>query len=116
MGVSHPSLNQGVQNSTLTYRFFSWDSGILALAAARHSTVVSNTTTRDTLASVAMPSLLHPLFDFDDVGMPTGGTRVPRPYFPGSGSLLYAVGAIAGGWPGPYQKETMQCPQVKVGT
>ena len=75
-----------------------------------------NTTTRDTLASVAVSSLLHPLFDFDDVGMPTGGTRVPRPYFPGSGSLLYAVGAIAGGWSGPYQKETMQCSQVKVGT
>ena len=59
-----------------------------------------NTTTRDTLASVAVSSLLHPLFDFDDVGMPTGGTRVPTPYFPGSGSLSYAVGDMAGGWSG----------------
>ena len=59
---------------------------------------MSNRTTRDTLASFAVSFLLHPLFDFDDAGMPTGGTRVPGPYFPGSGSLLYAVGAMAGGW------------------
>jgi hypothetical protein len=46
----------------------------------------------------AIDWLLHPLFQFDDVGMPIGGVRVPTPYFPGSGSLLYAVGMMAAGW------------------
>jgi hypothetical protein len=46
----------------------------------------------------AVDWLLHPLFQFDDVGMPVGGVRVPTPYFPGSGSLLYAVGMMAAGW------------------
>lgn len=34
----------------------------------------------------AIDFLLHPLFQFDDVGMPIGGVRVPTPYFPGSGN------------------------------
>ena len=86
---------------------------MLALAAARHSTTLpsslpnnnaTNTSTvtapndHDSLASLAISFLTHPLFTFDDAGMPTGGARVPTPYFPGSGSLLYAVGAMAGGW------------------
>ncbi|KAK0488057.1 Six-hairpin glycosidase-like protein [Armillaria luteobubalina] len=45
-------------------------------------------------------SSAHPLFNFDDVGMPVGGVRVPTPYFPGSGALLYAVAMMAGGWDG----------------
>ena len=48
----------------------------------------------------AIDFLLHPLFQFDDVGMPTGGVRVPTPYFPGSGALLYAVAMMARGWDG----------------
>ncbi|KIJ37743.1 hypothetical protein M422DRAFT_177695, partial [Sphaerobolus stellatus SS14] len=44
--------------------------------------------------------LLHDLFQFDDVGMPVGGSRVPTPYFPAGGSLLYAVGMMAEGWDG----------------
>lgn len=46
----------------------------------------------------AIEWLLHPLFQFDDIGMPVGGVRVPTPYFPGSGSLLYAVAMMAAGW------------------
>lgn len=48
----------------------------------------------------AVDWLLHPLFEFDDIGMPIGGVRVPTPYFPGSGALLYAVAMMAAGWDG----------------
>ena len=44
--------------------------------------------------------LLNDLFTFDDAGMPTGGSKVPTPYFPGSGSLLLAVAMMAEGWDG----------------
>lgn len=48
----------------------------------------------------AVDFLLHPDFQFDDVGMPIGGVRVPTPYFPGAGALLYAVAFMAEGWDG----------------
>lgn len=48
----------------------------------------------------AIEWLLDPLFKFDDVGMPIGGVRVPTPYFPGSGGLLYAAAFMAAGWDG----------------
>jgi hypothetical protein len=66
-----------------------WDFPMLALAAAR----TGNT-------EKAVEWLLDDLFQFDDVGMPIGGTRVPTPYFPGSGALLYAVAFMAEGWDG----------------
>ncbi|CAA7261884.1 unnamed protein product [Cyclocybe aegerita] len=66
-----------------------WDFPMLALNAARSSQPAR-----------AVDFLLHPLFPFDDVGMPVGGVRVPTPYFPGSGALLYAVGMMVGGWDG----------------
>jgi len=52
---------------------------------------------------LAVKWLLDPLFAFDEAGMPIGGTRVPTPYFPSSGSLLYAIGMMAGGWDGGYE-------------
>lgn len=60
---------------------------MLAMSAARNGD-----------QSKAIDWLLDPLFVFDDVGMPVGGVRVPTPYFPGSGALLYAVAMMAGGW------------------
>jgi hypothetical protein len=48
----------------------------------------------------AIEWLLDPLYQFDDVGMPVGGVRVPTPYFPGSGSFLLAIAMMAGGWDG----------------
>lgn len=48
----------------------------------------------------AVEWLLHPLFQFDDVGMPVSTLRVPTPYFPGAGALLYAVAMMAEGWDG----------------
>ena len=48
----------------------------------------------------AIEWLLHPIFEFDDVEMPVGGARVPTPYFPGSGALLYAVTMMIRGWDG----------------
>ena len=44
--------------------------------------------------------LLHDLLVFDDVGMPTGGEKVPTPYFPGAGSLLLAIAMMSEGWAG----------------
>ncbi|KAI4518732.1 hypothetical protein K525DRAFT_242015 [Schizophyllum commune Loenen D] len=66
-----------------------WDFPMLAMSAARIGD-----------AEKAIDWLLHPLFQFDDVGMPIGGVRVPTPYFPGSGGLLYAVAMMAAGWDG----------------
>ncbi|KAK0451429.1 Six-hairpin glycosidase-like protein [Desarmillaria tabescens] len=48
----------------------------------------------------AVEWLLNPLFNFDDVGMPLTNVRIPPPYFPGSGGLLYAVAMMACGWDG----------------
>lgn len=62
---------------------------MLAMSAARNGE-----------ADKAVDWLLHPLFEFDDVGMPIGGVRVPTPYFPGAGALLYAVAMMAKGWDG----------------
>jgi len=66
-----------------------WDFGMLAMSAARN-----NETEK------AIEWLLHPVFEFDDVGMPSGGARVPTPYFPGAGSLLLAIAGMAAGWDG----------------
>ncbi|KIK51629.1 hypothetical protein GYMLUDRAFT_392404 [Collybiopsis luxurians FD-317 M1] len=66
-----------------------WDFPMLAMSAARN-----NETEK------AIEWLLDPLFQFDDVGMPIGGVRVPTPYFPGSGALLYAIAMMAQGWDG----------------
>ncbi|KAK0451403.1 Six-hairpin glycosidase-like protein [Desarmillaria tabescens] len=66
-----------------------WDFPMLAMSSARNGD-----------AEEATEWLLDPLFNFDDVGMPLGGVRVPTPYFPGSGGLLYAVAMMAGGWDG----------------
>ncbi|KAJ7489245.1 Six-hairpin glycosidase-like protein [Mycena latifolia] len=84
-----------------------WDFPLLAMSAARIGE-----------QEKAVEWLLHPLFQFDDVGMPVGGVRrvciygfvywyliilpyrVPTPYFPGSGGLLYAIAMMAEGWDG----------------
>ena len=66
----------------------SWDFPMLAMSAARNGETEK-----------AVEWLLHPLFEFDDVGMPVS-LRVPTPYFPGAGALLYAVAMMAEGWDG----------------
>ncbi|PFH48576.1 hypothetical protein AMATHDRAFT_76650 [Amanita thiersii Skay4041] len=66
-----------------------WDFPMLAMSAARNGETDN-----------VIDWLLHPLFKFDDVGMPIGGVRVPTPYFPGSGALLLAVAMMAKGWDG----------------
>ncbi|EKM53248.1 uncharacterized protein PHACADRAFT_259464 [Phanerochaete carnosa HHB-10118-sp] len=66
-----------------------WDFPMLAMSAARNGETEQ-----------AIEWLLNPLYQFDDVGMPVGGVRVPTPYFPGSGSLLYAIAMMAEGWDG----------------
>lgn len=68
---------------------YGWDFPLLAMTAARLG---------DT--QKAIDWLLDPNFEFDDVGMPIGGARVPTPYLPGSSSLLLTVGMMAGGWDG----------------
>ncbi|KAF2456051.1 Six-hairpin glycosidase-like protein [Lineolata rhizophorae] len=66
---------------------FGWDFPMLAMNAARMGR-----------PQEAVDWLLDPGFQFDDVGMPIGGARVPTPYFPASAGLLWAVGMLAGGW------------------
>jgi hypothetical protein len=66
---------------------FGWDFPMLAVAAQK---------LRKT--DEAFKFLLHSNFEFDDVGMPVGGSRVPTPYFPSSGSLLMTVASMVEGW------------------
>ena len=50
---------------------------------------------RNGAAEKTIEWLLHPLIEFDEVGMPDGGVGVPcTPYFPGAGTLLYAVAVM----------------------
>ncbi|KAJ3731470.1 Six-hairpin glycosidase-like protein [Lentinula guzmanii] len=92
-----PGLNLTVAKLTAekvwaTWNFsncWGWDFPMLAMSAARNNETEN-----------AVEWLLHPLFQFDDVGMPIGGVRVPTPYFPGSGALLYATAMMAQGWDG----------------
>lgn len=44
--------------------------------------------------------LLHESMPMDDVGLAPGGPRVPFPYLPCNGALLYAVAFLAAGWDG----------------
>ncbi|KAF9447354.1 hypothetical protein P691DRAFT_125279 [Macrolepiota fuliginosa MF-IS2] len=69
--------------------FWGWDYPMLAMSAARNGEL-----------DRAIDWLLDPLYQFDDVGMPIGGVRVPTPYFPGSGSFLLAIAMMAAGWDG----------------
>ncbi|PIL27412.1 hypothetical protein GSI_10560 [Ganoderma sinense ZZ0214-1] len=67
-----------------------WDFPMLAMSAARNGETEK-----------AIEWLLHPLFKFDDVGMPVPMRRyIATPYFPGAGALLYAVAMMAEGWDG----------------
>jgi hypothetical protein len=66
-----------------------WDFPMLAMNAARLGE-----------PDRAIDFLLHEQFQFDDSGLPAGGSQVPLPYFPSSGALLYAVAMMAAGWDG----------------
>ncbi|KAJ7791707.1 Six-hairpin glycosidase-like protein [Mycena olivaceomarginata] len=78
-----------------------WDFPLLAMSAARIGE-----------QEQAVEFLLHPLFRFDDVGMPIGGVRWVLFFFwltlagsqrrtsPDPGALLYAVALMAHGWDG----------------
>ncbi|PSN62787.1 hypothetical protein BS50DRAFT_129288 [Corynespora cassiicola Philippines] len=68
---------------------YGWDFPLLAMTEARLGD-----------AEMALHWLLDPNNQFDAVGMPVGGTRVPTPYFPASAGLLLAIGMMAGGWDG----------------
>ncbi|KAF9053088.1 Six-hairpin glycosidase-like protein [Panaeolus papilionaceus] len=84
--------NATVQKIYETWNFpfsYGWDFPLLAMTAARMGD-----------PERAVSWLLDPSFQFDALGMPVGGSRVPTPYFPGSSSLLLAVGMMAGGWDG----------------
>lgn len=66
-----------------------WDYGWIAMAAARCGR-----------PDVAIEALLHPngKNSYDETGVCRGGPVAV--YFPGNGSLLYAVAMMAGGWDG----------------
>ncbi|ANB12068.1 hypothetical protein AWJ20_303 [Sugiyamaella lignohabitans] len=64
-----------------------WDFGMLAMNAARLGE-----------PEKAIDFLLDPNMPFDDAGLAPGGTQVPFPYLPATGSLLLAVAFMAAGW------------------
>lgn len=91
--VDLPTVRRTAEQVARTWNIsdsFGWDFPLLAMTAAR---ALGNRTQ-------AVAWLLHEVFQFDDVGMPLGGVRVTTPYFPSSGSLLYAVAMMAEGWDG----------------
>lgn len=92
-----PNLNVTILENTRDHVYakwnftysYGWDFPVVAMNAVRMEN-----------AQTAMDFLLHPVYQFDDIGMPVGGSRVPTPYFPGASSLLFAIEMMAGGWDG----------------
>jgi hypothetical protein len=66
---------------------YGWNFPLLAMTAVRMGD-----------SDRAINWLLHPTFEFDDSGMPSGLGKAPTPYFPSSGGLLMAVAMLADGW------------------
>lgn len=86
--VVNTTMNR-IESSWQFDKCWGWDFPMLAMQAARMG-----------YPNKAVDWLLHPLFTFDDIGMPGGGGRLDAPYFPGSGGLLYAIALMAAGWDG----------------
>jgi len=92
-----PSLNLTIMRNTATKiaekwdfkNLYGWDFPMLAMNSVRLGD-----------AKTAVNYLLDENWEFDDVGMPVGGVRVPTPYFPSGGGLLLAAALMAGGWDG----------------
>ncbi|OGM49326.1 hypothetical protein ABOM_003585 [Aspergillus bombycis] len=98
-GVDPLTVNATMNLIAQTWNFtasYGWDFPMLAMTSLRLENVAQ-----------AIEYLLHPNFQFDDVGNPVG-TVVPTPYFPASSALLLAIAMMAGGWDG---KEGMHFPQ-----
>ncbi|KAL3428434.1 hypothetical protein PVAG01_01943 [Phlyctema vagabunda] len=68
---------------------YGWDFSMLAMNSVRLGD-----------AEGAVAYLLDQYYQFDDAGYAVGGIRVPTPYMPSSGALLYAIALMAGGWDG----------------
>ncbi len=89
-GVDLPTVRATADKIHQVWRFaegWGWDFPMLAMNAARLGD-----------GERAIEYLLHEQFEFKDTGLPTGGAKVPLPYFPGTGGLLYAVAAMCAGW------------------
>ncbi|KAF2641334.1 hypothetical protein P280DRAFT_425757 [Massarina eburnea CBS 473.64] len=92
-----PRLNLTLFNNTVAQVYeswnftysYGWDFPLLALTAARMGD-----------AETAVNWLLDTNNQFDELGMPEGGSRVATPYFPAAAGLLLAVGMMSGGWDG----------------
>jgi hypothetical protein len=85
--TTSPSFSVSPSTQPVSRSHLGWDFPLMAMTAARMGD-----------SDRAINWLLHPEFAFDDVGMPSGGNKVPTPYFPGSGGLLMAVAMLADGW------------------
>lgn len=100
-----PQFNESIFENTIAkvhekWNFpfsYGWDFPLIAMTEARRGD-----------AERAVAQLLDVNNAFDEVGMPVGGTRVPKPYFPAASGLLLAVGMMTGGWDG---KEGMTWPE-----
>ncbi len=69
-------------------RTWGWDFPMLAMCAARLG---------EPERAIEFLLTKSPGFQFDELGLATGG---PFPYFPSNGGLLYAVAMMAAGWDG----------------
>jgi hypothetical protein len=89
-GVDLDTMRATAEQVHATWQFdesWGWDFPMLAMNAARLGD-----------GAAAVDFLLHELFQFRDCGLAIGGTKVPPPYFPGPGGLLYAVALMCAGW------------------
>ncbi|KAF2258576.1 hypothetical protein CC78DRAFT_621712 [Lojkania enalia] len=86
--IFNATIQKVYESWNFTYSY-GWDFPLLAITAARLGD-----------AEKAVSWLLDSNNQFDELGMPIGGARVPTPYFPASAGLLLAVGMMAGGWDG----------------
>lgn len=90
-GVDRDSMRRTLDKVKQVWRFneiWGWDFPMLAMSAAR---------TGDGKSAIDYLLTSEERFQFDEVGLATGG---PFPYFPSNGGLLYAVALMAAGWDG----------------
>ncbi|HLO98155.1 MAG TPA: hypothetical protein VK171_06145, partial [Fimbriimonas sp.] len=90
-GVDAATMRRTLSKVKQVWRFneiWGWDFPMLAMSAAR---------TGDGKSAIDYLLTSEERFQFDEVGLATGG---PFPYFPSNGGLLYAVALMAAGWDG----------------
>lgn len=84
---------------------YGWDFPMLSMNAARLAGTAESEEEKSAWKQKSIDYLLHEYYEFDDIGMPIGGSRVATPYMPACGGLLLATAMLAGGWDGVDEAE-----------